>query len=363
MQMMRNEYRIDEPKSGFRNSVLLILGLLVVTALVLGIYYYTKVNRAATSESREVRVSIAKGSSTRQIATDLENQKVISNKNIFIIYSKLHNAGGKIQAGDYLLNSNMTVAEVVDVLTAGKVAASGTNVTIVEGLNNKQIGNYLVSRGIIQNRSDLENVLDQDNFNFKFETEAKQFNYQGFLFPDTYKLSKDKSVADLVSKMLNNFESKISDQMLTDIQKQNRKLSNVLILASIIEKEVGRNKEKITAEDLQAMNQERKLVASVFYNRLQIGMALESDATVNYITGKADRSVTIEDTKIKSPYNTYRQAGLPPAPISNPGLDSIMSAIYPADTDYLYFLNAPDGTAYFAKTLAEHNANKARYLK
>jgi UPF0755 protein len=111
------------------------------------------------------------------------------------------------------------------------------------------------------------------------------------------------------------------------------------------------------------MQKEREIVASVFYNRLEIGMALESDATVNYVTGKGDRSATIADTKIKSPYNTYQVKGLPPTPIANPGLGSLEAAINPATTDYIYFLNKPDGEAVYAKTLAEHNANRQKYLR
>ena len=361
--MISNEYRIDEPKRGLGNSILLIVALLAVAVLVMGIYYYTKVNRAATDESHEIKFTVVKGSSTREIAEQLTEQKVINNKTIFIIYSKLHEAGNKIQAGDYVLNSNMTVAEIVDVLTAGKVSASGQNVTIIEGLTNTQIGKYLADRGIIDSSSEFEQVLADDDFDFKFETEAKKFSYQGFLFPDTYKMSKDNSLTDLVSKMLNNFESKISDQMLADIEQQHRTFSEVLILASIIEKEVGRNKTIISDADIAKMQEERKLVASVFYNRLGINMALESDATVNYVTGKSDRSATIEDTKIKSPYNTYQNRGLPPSPISNPGLGSIMAAIYPTESDYLYFLNSTDGTAYFAKTLEEHGENREKYLR
>ncbi|HEX9502699.1 MAG TPA: endolytic transglycosylase MltG [Patescibacteria group bacterium] len=361
--MTSNEYRIDEPKRGFRKSILLIAVLLALSVLVMGIYYYTKVNRAATDESHEIKFTVTKGLSTREIAAQLARRKIINNKTIFIIYSKLHDGGNKIQAGEYVLNSNMTVAEIVRVLTAGKAAVSGQSVTIVEGLTSKQIGNYLADKGIIKSATEFDQVLTNNNFKFKFQKEAAKFNYQGFLFPDTYKLSKDNSVPDLVSKMLNNFVSKISPKMLTDIENQKRTLSEVLILASIIEKEVGRNKTNLAAADLASMQKERKMVASVFYNRLAINMPLESDATVNYVTGKSDRSTAIDDTQIQSPYNTYQNRGLPPTPISNPGLASIEAAIYPTQSDYLYFLNAPDGTAYFAKTLEEHKANRAKYLK
>jgi UPF0755 protein len=206
-------------------------------------------------------------------------------------------------------------------------------------------------------------AVKDENYDFNFKDVAAEYNYQGFLFPDTYIFAKDVTVKDIVQRMLSNFESKITDKMIYDIEAKNLDLREVITLASIIEKEVGRNKEKITEEDLETMQREREIVASVFLNRLEINMALESDATVNFITGKSDRSVTIEDTKVNSPYNTYLNRGLPPGPISNPGIDSIRAAIYPASSDYLYFLNSPDGTAYFAKTLAEHGENRVKYLR
>ena len=362
MQMNPNEYQIIDPKRGLRKSLLLLLALIVVVGLVMVTYYLTKVNAAATDESHEINITVEKGFSTKQTGQLLWEEKVIGNKYIFLIYTKLQNAGGKIQAGEYVLNSNMAIPEIVDILTHGKVVSENRNVTMIEGWSNKQIGKYLVNRNIISSETEFNNAL-AGNFDFEFKILGDKFNYEGFLFPDTYTLSKENHLEDLISKMLNNFESKVTDQMVEDAEKTNYDFGQILILASIIEKEVGRNKENLTDEDLEIMQNERELVASVFYNRLEIGMALESDATINYVTGKSDRSVTIEDTKIKSPYNTYANRGLPPGPIGNPGIDSIKAAIYPANSDYLFFLNSPDGTAYFAKTLEEHGENRAKYLR
>jgi UPF0755 protein len=362
MQKFANEYRIDKPKRGLRNSLMLLFLLVVVSVMVMAVYYYTKVNRAATDDSHESKFVVAKGLSTSEIAQQLLDQKIINNKNIFIIYSKLHSVGNKIQAGEYTLNSNMTVAEIIEVLTAGKVSTQSVRVTVVEGKTNDQVAKILADKNVVAER-DFQLAITDDSYDFEFKNTALNFNYQGFLFPDTYQFGKDLTVHDVVQRMLSNFESRFTDKMMNDMEARNMKLGDVIILASIIEKEVGRNKSNITEEDITTMEQERKLVASVFYNRLGIDMALESDATVNYVTGKADRSVTIEDTKINSPYNTYRNRGLPPGPISNPGLDSIEAAIYPTESDYLYFLNSPDGTAYFGKTLEEHNENRVKYLR
>ena len=360
---MENEYEIPSANRQLSKGLLWLVALVLLSGLAGITYYKTQVSRPATSESHPVTFTVAKGMTTRQIAAALETQNLISSKNVFWLYSVIHHVGSDFQAGQYALDSKMTMAEIIATLTHGKVQSDNRNITIIEGWNNQQIGKYLASQNITTADSDFEKTLSAEDWNFKFKTISSKYNYQGYLFPDTYTLAKDKGVEDLINKMLKDFESKISDKMLADIQSSGRNLHDVMIVASIVEKEVGRNKTNLTQDDLNTMQQERKMVAAIFYNRLRIGMALESDATVNYITGKTTRSVSLDDTKIKSAYNTYLNRGLPPSPISNPGLNSIMAAIYPAQTNDLYFLNAPDGTAYFAATLAEHNANKAKYLK
>ncbi len=357
------EYQIDKPRAGLLKIVLLAVILLIATAAVLISLYLTKAYQPGSHDSFPTQLTVAKGDTTRETAYSLRDKKVISNANIFMVYVYLHGASGKIQAGNYELDRNMSIAEIVDVLTHGKVVSNARNVTVIEGLTNAQIGTYLAQRQIAPDAAAWTGVLANDNFDFKFSGSAKAFNYQGFLFPDTYKLGKDETLEMLAEKMLVNFESKVTDQMISDLDKRGRTLADAIIMASIIEKEVGRNKDVITDEDLDVMQKERELVASVFYNRLEVGMALESDATVNYVTGKNDRSAAISDTKVKSPYNTYQNQGLPPGPIANPGIGAIMAAIYPAESDYLFFLNSPEGVAYFAKTLAEHNENRAKYLR
>lgn len=335
---MLQEFKIEEPKNAGRKIVWLLLALAAAIVVTVLIFYFTKINQAASSNSLPTSVIVVKGSSVRRIANILEEQNIINSPWAFIIYVKTSNASAKIQAGDYVLDPKMSIIEIVDILTAGKVAPSEKKVTIIEGWSNRQIGKYLESRDIFKS----EEFLDA----------AK--NYEGYLFPDTYLLSKTAQAPELVNKMKKNFDNKTKDLKIT---------KDVVILASIIEKEVGRSGKDLGPDDITAMQEERRLVASVFYNRLKINMALQSDATVNYITGKSDRQVTLEDAKIKSPYNTYINPGLPPGPIGNPGLDSIVAVITPENSDYLYFLNAPDGTAYFAKTIEEHNRNRVKYLQ
>lgn len=331
--MIDPEYKIEEPKRGRLKVLGWTAVLLAVALIAVGTYFFTKVNRAASSESRPSTFVVARGMSTKQIAASLAETRIINNQWVFVLYATLIGATNKIQAGDYALDRTMTIKEILAILTSGKVVAPG-KFTIIEGWTNKQIGQYLSDRGIV--------VYDE------FKTAAS--THEGYLFPDTYQLSKHPTARGIVSQMLSNFQTKVKDQIDTD----------KIIMASIVEKEVGRSGVVV---DESVLQRERELVASVFYNRLAVGMPLESDATVNYITGKSDRQVSLEDSKIKSPYNTYRLRGMPPGPISNPGLGAIKAAIYPAESDYLFFLNKPDGEAVFAKTLAEHNANKAKYLK
>jgi UPF0755 protein len=291
----------------------------------------------------------------------MKEKDLIASSHLFTAYAMLTGASGKIQAGDYELDKKMSMAEMLEVLSSGKVTRSEKKVTLVEGRTNAQFAAEIDESGLATEEQ-FEDALDED-YDFKFIEPAKKFKYEGFLFPDTYQFSANLDASDIVQRILNNFESKITDQMLADMQKKNLSMSDVIILASIIEREVGRAPTvDLTENVLDVMQQERENVASVFYNRLEIGMRLQSDATVNYVTGKSDRQALFSDTEIDSPYNTYVVTGLPPGPISNPGLDSIRAAIYPANTDNLYFLSSADGTAHFARTLEEHNANRAQYL-
>jgi UPF0755 protein len=358
---MADEYKVVDPKRSIVKILVLGLGLLLLAAVILGVYFFTKVNKAVSSESVPVSFTVQRGASTKQIANQLREEKVIGNTYVFLLYAKMTGAAPKFQAGNYVLNRNMSIADIVDVITAGKVIRDERKVTIVEGWSNRQIAEYLESRKIFTQTEFAEAL--KKNIAFEFYDLARGYSYEGFLFPDTYQISRNGTAEELVKKMVMNFEAKVDDSLLKQMQEKNLSLKDVITLASIIEKEVGRNKEVITAEDREMMQKERELVASVFYNRLKIGMPLESDATVNYVTGKSDRRATIADTKIKSPYNTYQTKGLPPGPIGNPGLGSIKAAINPAISDYYYFLHDPEGVAYFGKTLSEHNQNRAKHLE
>lgn len=231
-----------------------------------------------------------------------------------------------------------------------------TSITFLEGWDNSDIADYLQKQGIV-NRTDFLsyaknfNTIEYDSFLPK-ETSG---NLEGFLFPDTYFIPKNpptgQNISDIIiKKALDNFAQKITPQMKRQAALKGMTLYQIITLASVIEKESGGDQ------------QDRKTIAGVFYNRLNADMPLQSDATVSFVTGKSP--ISVEDTQIDSPYNTYKYKGLPPGPICNPGLNSIMAALYPTSSDYFYFLTIPQTSrAVFAKTYEDHLKNKAEYLR
>ena len=177
---------------------------------------------------------------------------------------------------------------------------------------------------------------------------------EGYLFPDTYRFRSDATSAIVAETMLLTLKRRLAENGIAIprnlIFEGGLTLHEIITLASMVEREVR------TPEDM-------KLVAGIFYTRMKIGMALQADSTVNYVTGKSDTAVSLEDSRVDSPYNTYQNLGLPPGPISNPGMNAILAVLEPTDSDYLYFLTTDDGDVVYAQTFDEHVANKYQYLK
>ncbi len=251
--------------------------------------------------------------------------------------------------------------------------AEEITIRIVEGWSNKEIAKYLELQGIVSTDIFFESIK---NFDFsKYESILPietAGDLQGFLYPDTYRLFKSitdpkitpakQAAQTVIAKLVNTFEKRLPENAAQLANKQGLSLYESIILASIVEKETGRN--AITAKDKINLDEERKIVAGIFLNRLRAKMALQSDATINYITGKNDPAVSLKDLEINSPYNTYKNRGLPPSPISNPSLSSILAVLNPISTAYFYFLHKqPSGEPVYSKTFEEHVANKFKFLK
>lgn len=353
----------------FLGFVKWLVVLAIFSGLAFLVYAGVKINSPFKTSAQEKVFTVSAGRPTKLVALDLESQGLIDKAFFFELFIYFQKSGERIQAGDYLLSPGMSVAVIAKKMTSGAVVQSEVRFTVIEGWSMADIGTALEEQGLAKKSDFLR--LDpkewEQEYLFLKEIPRAYQTLEGYLFPDTYLLAKDATPSEIAKKMIANFDQKIDPELEREIADSQKSIREIVILASIIEREVGRNLKKgskLTQADLVKMQEERRLVASVFYNRINISMALESDATISYITGrKGSARANIDETRINSPYNTYKYTGLPPGPISNPSLDSIMAAAAPASSDYLFFLTAPDGTAYFAETLEGHIENRAKYLQ
>lgn len=325
--------------------------------LILIVFLLSLVFSPSGSRTETKLFTIEKGQTVREIAANLEKEGLISDKYAFFLYAILSNKHTKIQAGEYLLSPQMSTSHIISLLANGET--NKEKLIIIEGWDLRDIADYLEGKGFgtkddfyaITGKPAGENESpDVASYDFLGDKPVK-LSLEGYLFPDTYYIDNGDTMKSIVNKMLKNFDDKLTDDLKNEIKKQNKSIFEIITMASIIEKEVR------TMEDKQ-------IVSGILWKRLKDNtMRLQVDATILYAEDKVGLKIYTKDTQIDSPYNTYRVDGLPLGPISNPGMDSIIAAIYPTETKYWYYLSAKDGTTIFSKTLEEHNTNKARYLK
>lgn len=295
---------------------------------------------------QEKPITIEKGETSFNIAFKLKDQGIINNPYFFLLNAFLKNNIKTLQAGEYLLNSNMDTNEILNILTKGETMKN--KITIIEGWTNEEIAEYLERLELFK-KDDILNLINSNYFDFQF-LEDNPKTLEGYLFPDTYLLEKNETAEGTIKIILENFNKKLTPILREDIKKQNKTIFEIIVIASLIEKEV------ITYEDKQ-------IVSGILWKRIDVKMPLQVDASIIYALGKHKPKISIEDTKIDSPYNTYKYGGLPIGPICNPGIESIKAAIYPIKNDYWYYLSKPNKETVFSKTLEEHNININKYLK
>ena len=302
--------------------------------------------------SQAQTVTIQKGRGVKEIGALLKARNLIRSDFWFKTYIWLEGKQNKLQAGQYSLSPGLNISEIVRLISGGQIVENDIWVTIPEGFTLKQIKSRIIESSL-ESAGDLDGkTINEFSSDYDFLSDApKSASLEGFLFPDTYRYKKDAGLETIIAKMLDSFDGKLTDKMRQDIRARNLKIFDVVTMASIIEKE-GK-----TSHD-------RKIISGIFWKRFGDKYLLESDATLSYIFDDKKPVHSIKETKTDSPYNTYKYVGLPPGPISNPGLEAIEAAIYPEESPYYFFLTKPDtGEAVFAKNLQEHNANKAKYLK
>jgi len=328
---------------GMRLKLLIILIIIVIGAPLILNTYYNSLLTPVTTEKSFKRFVITPGQPFSQIAKNLEKEKLIKSALAFRLLAAQLGIINKIQAGDFSLPTNLSSKELAKLLTHG---ALDIWITFPEGQRIEQ-----------QARTIDEKLNTSDNNEFQFDkNEYIALAEEGYMFPDTYLISKEASAGAVVEKLRNTFSAKVPQSLLLGGIKNNLTQNEVIILASIIERE-------------SRSNEERPVIAGILLNRLKEGMPLQVDATVQYAKGYNAANttwwpqVTPEDYQsVDSPYNTYLHTGLPPGPISNPGLESIRAAAEPASTPYLYYLHDTNGKVHYATTGAQHNANIQKYL-
>ena len=329
-----------------------ILVIAILASLFLLVYAYNSIYKSELSSQSEI-FTITQGQSVKQISTNLKDSGFINNKLIFELYVGLRRAQAKFMAGEYELNKGLSIKELVNVFVSGQSLSKERDIKIIEGWNASEIAESLEKQGVCEAGQFLEKIkyYGANTNGYEFLTDKpKKFSLEGYLFPDTYTIYKDATIEDILKKMLDNFNSKLTPQMREDIKKTGLSIFEIITMASIIELEVPKS-------------MDRKMISDIFWKRVEAGMPLQSDATINYITGKNLPSPTLEDLKVNSFYNTYLYPDLPPGPIGNPGISAIQAAIYRTPNDYWFYLSKPSGETVYSKTHDEHVKNKQKYLK
>ena len=309
------------------------------------------------------RILIPEGLGSRKIGALLRDEGVIRSKWAFITYVFFRNEATRLKPGEYTFFSDMTIPAIARDLIRG--GATEILFTVPEGFSAAQIGKKLEETGILTLREFLDAAghpntdyrIDQKlpqpkNYadTFSFLTDKPWYvGLDGYLFPDTYRMYRDSEPEEIMKKMLENFGEKLTKELREEIKKQKKSVFDVITAASLIEKEVS-------------SDEDRETVSGILWKRIDLGMPLQVDASINYITGGNDSKVSSEAIQRESPYNTYKNKGLPLGPITNPGISAIQAAVYPKKSPYLYYLSTPGGKTIFSRTLEEHNTAKRKYL-
>lgn len=284
-----------------------------------------------------VTINIPQGSGASQIAKTLKEKKVISFSSLFLIY--LGDDAENLKAGVHVFTTHMGYHKTLEELKKDVPLENSITITIPEGYELREICDLLENTGLVTK----ESFTDACNSAYKNHTFLRDDgNVEGFLFPATYTFQIGVSAEEIINEMLDTFSEKmLTNENVTRAEELGMTFHEALTLASIIEREA-------------AKSDERPTVSSVFHNRISQNMHLESCATVQYILKERKPVLQIADTKINSPYNTYMYPGLPPAPIASPGEASMRAALYPNETEYLFFVSDGYGGHIFSKTYAEH---------
>lgn len=325
--------------------VMIALSIALIGAAIYGYTWYTNQLKPAAADSYVVEVVVEPGSSTGQIAKLLEDKKIIKSALAFEIHARISEKRSKLKAGIYELDPSLSTPEIATLLSSGVIATD--SFTITPGLRLDQVERLFIQAGFSE--EEVTKALIASNYKdhpalIDLPIGA---SLEGYLYPETFQITADDKPEDIIRRSLDELAKIFSQERVAAWKKQGLDTYEAITLASIVEMEVP------DAQD-------RKVVAQVFLKRLAEGATLGSDVTYYYAAALSGEDPTPD---LESPYNTRIYAGLPPGPIANPDLSSLIAVAEPADTDYYYFVAGEDGKTYFANTEEQHQYNIATFCK
>ncbi|PRX77892.1 UPF0755 protein [Bacillus sp. V-88] len=362
--LMKKLLERQEEAKVIRKVVGLVILCLVIIIGGTAIGGYLYVNSALKpvdpDNTKTVKVDIPIGSGVSSIGKILEDKGIVKNSTVFKYYVKFNNEAG-FQAGSYDLTPSMTLNEIVNSLKTGKVMRKAEfKITIPEGLQLDQIAEIIAEKSPYK-KDEIEKKLNDKKWLEQLKEEYPELitdeifkkeikrPLEGYLYPATYPFYEKKPSLDTILKKMIAQTNEVLAQYQEAMAANEYTPHELLTLSSLIEEEATEKAD-------------RGKISSVFYNRMEEGMPLQTDPTVLYALGKHKDKTVYKDLEVESPYNTYQVKGLPPGPIANAGLSSIEAALQPEDTEYYYFLAASNGSVYYSETLDEHNEKKAKYI-
>jgi UPF0755 protein len=327
---LQSELRRIKPTGKIYRHIILWL----IVLFVLMVLFFVYIQQPPSNFPVKELIEVGKGVTTNTLVSDFSNAHLIKSQRLFKYFIIFLSRGKGAIAGDYYFTKALSAWDLALRITRGQYEVPYIRVTYPEGSDLKQIAKISTS------------------FLPEFNTEeflSLTKNQEGYLFPDTYYFLPNAKAQDVVTFMESDFQRKIA-LIKTEIANFGKPIDQVMTMASLLEEE-GRTSDT------------RKIIAGILWKRLSLGMPLQVDSTFLYINGKNTYNLTSSDLQINSPYNTYKYKGLPPTPITNPGMDSVEAALHPTVTPYLYYLSDPSGGMHYATTFTQHVANKLLYLK
>ncbi|WP_038154739.1 endolytic transglycosylase MltG [Veillonella magna] len=315
---------------------LLIIIVMLIASLASVLYFLP--NRF-TKHPELVVVVVEKDMTGSEIGDVLYEKQLVRSSLLFRVALRVTGTMDKLQHGYYQLPDNASLYEIIGLLQKGHLQT--VKVTIPEGFTIQQIADELARDGLVHKENFLAEAKTYVPYMYMYGPEKVDYRVEGFLFPSTYEIPVKSTAKDILAMMAKEMNTQLTPAMRKEIEAQHMTIFEFITLASLVEKEAK-------------FDEDRPIIAAVFKRRLAVGMPLQSCASIQYILGYPKPLLSVEDTKIPSPYNTYINKGLPPGPIANPGKKSMEAVLYAPPTEYLFFVADAEGHHIFSKTYEEH---------